>query len=481
MTLEDLLKSYKSYEANPDEELIRRAYGFAEAAHVGEKRLGGFEFIKHPLAVAILLADIRADKETLAAGLLHDVLEHTDLDKADLAAEFGEEIASLVDGVTVIQRVSQRVGEEKGTEENLQKLLLAIARDPRVLLIRMAEEVNNLKNLETFPEIEQKTTLEKAFEIYSPLANLLGVHIFKNRLEDLAFQQTNPKESAEISEKIDEITEKQGRLISDLGKKLKDELAKNGIAAEVSGRKKHVYGVYRKLPRYAEKGNGVWYDVLGLRVITDKTEQCYRALDIVHKMGKPESELFDDYIAHPKPNGYQSLHTIIWLDSAGGERSQVPDGTWRSRTIPVEIQIMTEEMHKVAEFGLAAHAYYKEKGKSLITPKEKIRLLRNLVSWEKEKKLNLFADKTFVFTPKADAIELPKGATPIDFAFAIHTDIGRSCSGAKVNGKMVSLDYQLQNGEVVEILTVRGKKPSVDWLKFVKTDLARSQIKKALR
>lgn len=465
MRVEDLLEKYRSYETNPDAELITRAYNFAEAAHVGEPRrhVEG-EFIKHPLAVAILLADIRADKETLAAGLLHDVLEHTDLDKADLAAEFGEEIASLVDGVTVIQRVSQKVGEKKRTEENLQKLLLATAKDPRVLLIRMAEEVDNLKNLETFPEIEQKTTLEKAFEIYSPLANLLGVHIFKNRLEDLAFQWTHPKEFAEISQKIDEIAEKQGTLISDLGKKLKDELAKNGIVAEVSGREKHAYGVYRKLPRYAERGKGVWDDVLGLRIITDKTEQCYQALDVVHKMGKPESELFDDYIAHPKPNGYQSLHTIIWVDS-----------------IPVEIQIRTKEMHKVAEFGLAAHAYYNEKRKSLITPKEKIRLLRNLVGWEKEKKLNLFADKTFVFTPKADAIELPKGATPIDFAFAIHTDIGRSCSGAKVNGKMVSLDYQLQNGEVVEIITARGKKPSADWLKFVKTDLARSQIKKALR
>lgn len=472
MSLEDLLKSYKSYEANPDVELITRAYEFAEAAHVGEKRRSGLEFIKHPLAVTLLLADIQAGGETLAAALLHDVLEHTNLTKEDLAEEFGEAIADLVDGVSVIQRVSQKVGEDpstplrtrKRTEENLQKLLLATARDPRVLLIRMAEEVDNLKNLDAFSEEEQKVTLEKAFEIYSPLAGLLGIHVFKHQLEDLAFKQTNPKEFTEINQKIDEITKKQRGLISDLGEKLKAELAKAGIKAEVVGRKKHVYGVYQKLPRYAKKGKGVWFDVLGLRVITDKTEQCYQVLDIVRRIGRADSDLFDDYIAKPKANGYQSLHAVIWLDS-----------------FPAEIQIRTKKMHEVAEFGLAAHVYYKEKGKPLITPEEKIKLLRNLIGWEEEKKLNLFADKVFVFTPKADVIDLPKEATPIDFAFAVHTDLGRSCTGAKVNGKMAALDSKLQNGEVVEVITARGRKPSADWLKFVKTDLARSQIKKSLK
>lgn len=464
MSLDNLLKSYKNYEANPDVELITRAYGFAEAAHVGEKRRGEVEFIKHPLAVTLLLADIQAGGETLAAALLHDVLEHTNLTKEDLAEEFGEAIANLVDGVSVIQQVSQKVGEEKRTEENLQKLLLATARDPRVLLIRMAEEVDNLKNLDAFSEEEQKVTLEKAFEIYSPLAGLLGIHVFKHQLEDLAFKQTNPKEFTEISQKIDEITKRQGGLISDLGEKLKAELAKAGIKAEVVGRKKHVYGVYQKLPRYAKKGKGVWFDVLGLRVITDKTEQCYQVLDIVRRIGRADSDLFDDYIAKPKANGYRSLHTVIWLDS-----------------VPVEVQIRTGEMHEVAEFGLAARAYYKEKGKSLSTPEEKIKLLRNLIGWEEEKNLNLFANKVFVFTPRADVIDLPKGATPIDFAFAVHTDLGRSCTGAKVNGKMSALDYKLQNGEVVEVITARGRKPSPDWLKFVKTDLARSQIKKSLK
>jgi len=464
MTLDDLLERYKSYEANPDVGLITRAYEFAEAAHVGEKRRSGLEFIKHPLAVTLLLADIQAGGETLAAALLHDVLEHTNLSKGDLAEEFGETIVDLVDGVSVIQRVSQKVGEEKRTEENLQKLLLATTRDPRVLLIRMAEEVDNLKNLDAFSEEEQKVTLEKAFEIYSPLAGLLGIHVFKHQLEDLAFKQTNPKEFTEIDQKIDEITKRQKGLISDLAEKLKAELAKAGIKAEVVGRKKHVYGVYQKLPRYAKKGKGVWFDVLGLRVITDKTEQCYQVLDIVRRIGRADSDLFDDYIAKPKANGYRSLHTVIWLDS-----------------VPVEVQIRTGEMHEVAEFGLAARAYYKEKGKSLSTPEGKIKLLRNLIGWEEEKKLNLFADKVFVFTPKADVIDLPKGATPIDFAFAVHTDLGRSCTGAKVDGKMAALDYKLQNGEVVEVITARGRKPSPDWLKFVKTDLARSQIKKSLK
>lgn len=464
MTLDDLLKNYKSYEENPDVELVTRAYEFADAAHIGEKRRSGLEFIKHPLAVALLLADIQAGGETLAAALLHDVLEHTNLSKEDLAGEFGEAIADLVDGVSVIQRVSQKVGNERGTEENLQKLLLATARDPRVLLIRMAEEVDNLRNLDAFSEEEQKVTLEKAFEIYSPLADLLGIHAFKHQLEDLAFKQTNPKEFTEIDQKIDEITKRQKGLISDLGEKLKAELAKTGIKAEVVGRKKHVYGVYQKLPRYAKKGKGVWFDVLGLRVITNETEQCYQVLDIVRQIGRTDSDLFDDYIAKPKANGYQSLHTVIWLNS-----------------VPVEIQIRTRRMHEVAEFGLATHAYYKEKGKSLVTPEEKIKLLRNLIGWEEEKKLNLFADKVFVFTPKADVIDLPKGATPVDFAFAVHTDLGRSCTGAKVDGKMAALDYKLQNGEVVEVITARGRKPSPDWLKFVKTDLARSQIKKSLK
>jgi guanosine-3',5'-bis(diphosphate) 3'-pyrophosphohydrolase len=472
MTLNNLLRQYKTYGVESGPDLITRACNFAEAAHVGEVgRFGKGAFIDHPLAVATLLVDIQSDAQTLSSALLHDVLEHTDIKKDDLASEFNEEIADLVDGVTVIQHVSKKVGDpstalrtRKRTEENLQKLLLASARDPRVLLIRMAEEVDNLRNLEHFSKEEQKDMLEKAFEIYSPLANFLGVRVFKNQLEDLAFKQVNPEEFARITRKVKALAKKQAGQINALQKRLVHELEESGICAEVDGRRKHIYGIYRKLPHYEKEGRGVWYDVLGLRVIVERTGDCYRVLDVVRSLGRPEHDLFDDYIAKPKINGYQSLHTMIWLDKS-----------------PVEVQIRTKEMHKIAEFGLAAHAHYKLKDRSLITPEDKIELLRQLIGWEKEKKLNLFADKVFVFTPKADVIDLPAGATPVDFAFAVHTDLGRTCNGAVVNGKMVSLDYNLRNGDAVEIKTARGRKPSVDWLKFVKTDLATREIKKALK
>jgi len=463
MDLKDLLRRYEGYEASPDVELVARAYAFAETAHLRERRFDRFPFIEHPLAVALLLAETRASGDLLAAALLHDVLEHTNLAEEDLEASFGEEIAGLVDGVSVVQRVSRGAGRG-AAEENFTKLLLAMVRDPRVLLIRMAEEVDNLRNLDAFPEKEREVTLEKAFEVYAPLARLLKVGAFGTKLEDLAFERRDPERFAEISQKIDEMVRSQRGTTSDLTKRLRARLAKEGISAEITMRTKHAYGVYRKLPRYAELGGDVWHDVLGLRVITDSQEHCYRVLGIVHELGKSDPRFYDDYIAHPKPNGYQSLHTVVWFGS-----------------VPMEIQIRTREMHARAEFGLAAHSFYKESGGSSLVPAEKVALLQNLIGWEKKRGLKLFADRVFVLTPKADVLDLPSGATPVDFAFAVHTDLGGSCAGAKVDGKMVPLDYRLKNGETVEIFTVRGKKPSVDWLRFVKTDLARSQIKKALR
>jgi len=463
MILDDLLGKYRSYEADSNAELVKRAYAFAETAHMGERRFGCFPFIEHPLAVAMLLVEIQAEGELLAAALLHDVLEHTNLAKEDLIADFGPEIADLVDGVSVVQRVSQKAGG-KGTGENLTKLLLAMVHDPRVLMVRMAEEVDNLRNLDAFPEKERETTLDKAFEVYAPLARLLRVGTFGTKLEDLAFEQRDPEKFSEISRKIAALTQGRQGEISNLIKRLEARLAREGIEAEITTRTKHAYGVYRKLPRYAELSGGVWHDVLGLRVIADDPERCYSALSIVHELGKPDPRFFDDYIAHPKPNGYQSLHTVIWFNS-----------------VPMEIQIRTREMHARAEFGLAAHAFYKEAGGPSVTSDEKVKLLQSLIGWEKERGLNLFADKVFVLTPKADVVDLPNGASPVDFAFAVHTGLGGSCAGAKVNGEMVPLNYRLQNGDRVEILTARGRKPSVDWLKFVKTGLARSQIKKALR
>jgi guanosine-3',5'-bis(diphosphate) 3'-pyrophosphohydrolase len=480
VTLDGLLEKYNAY-ASDGGELIKRAYSFAEAAHADEGYLSGVGFMEHLLAVATILVDIRVDKETLAAALLHDILECTDLDKDDLSADFGEEIAELVSGVTAVRRVSLRVGHRKqtssrvvgirGTEENITKLVLAIAKDARVLLIRMAEEADNLYHFDSFDEAEKEALLSRAFEVYSPIADILGVSVLKRRLDDLAFRRKNPKAFARVARKIKAIVEGQRELISDLKGELERVLAEGGVTAVVvEGREKSIYSAYQKAPKYEKKG--AWYDILGLRIITEETEACYQALDIVRKMGRPDSDLYDDYIANPKPNGYQSLHIVIWINSISSEGD---------RTIPVEIQIRTKDMHERAEFGLASHAYYKEKGESLITPKEKVRLLRNLVGWEKTKKLKLFANRVFVFTPKADVIDLPRGATPVDFAFAVHTDVGRNCAGAKVDGRMVSLDYQLKNGELVEITTVKGKKPTSDWLKFVKTDHARSQIRKVIK
>lgn len=462
MTLEELIEKLKVYEKSPDVELIRKAYNFAEVAHLGQKRLSGEDFLQHPVAVAGLLTEVRADSTTIAAALLHDVLEESNLPKDALKEEFGAEIASLVAGLTAVKAASDRSESGKDKDwENLRHLMLSTIHDPRVLAIRLAEKIHNLRTSSLLPKDKQEISAQKVFDIWAPLAALFGFYRFKAELEDRAFAILESEKYQEIEKLVKAESEKMEATIAEVREKLAAELAKEGIKTEISSRTKHLFGVYRKLSRYESAAGGKFFDILGLRVLVGTVEECYRVLDSVRHLWKEVPELFDDYIAHPKPNGYRSLHTVFVV----GEHL-------------VEIQIRTKEMNEVAEYGLAAHPLYKEgKGSS----EEKISLLRSLVIWEEGQELNLFPDKVFVFTPMGDVKVLPAGSTSVDFAYSVHTQVGNECSGAKVNGKIVSLNYQLKTGEVVEILTTKGKKPSSDWLEFVKTEHARSEIGKLVR
>ncbi len=462
MAIEDLIKKHASYESRPETKLIKKAYSFAEVAHMGQKRLSGEDLIDHVLAVADILTKVRADSVTIAASLLHDILEESNLGKEALAQEFGEEIASLVEGLTTIKKVSGKTvsGKEKDWE-NLRHLILATVHDPRVLAIRLAEKIHNLKTSSVLPKKEREEAVRKVFDIWAPLAAIVGFYRFRSELEDLAFSILEPEKFKELNRTVQKERQKMEVAIQEVRSKLVEELKERGIEATISARTKHLYGVYKKLSLYKEKAGGKLYDALGLRIVTQEVEDCYQILDITRGIWKEVPELFDDYIANPKPNGYQSIHTVFIVSDYF-----------------VELQIRTIKMHEAAEYGLAAHSSYKE-GK--VSSEEKISLLKNLVLWEKGEKLDLFPDKVFVFTPDGDVKVLIRGATPVDFAYTVHSRVGDECSGAKVDGKISALDYQLKTGEVVEILTKKGKKPSADWLKFVKTGHARDQIGKVLR
>src|SRR3989337_2341216 len=427
VTLDTLLKKHQEYDQGVDLDLVRHAYAFAEAAHLGQKRRNGEDEIAHLLKTADYLADYRVDSVTLAAALLHDGLEESDIDRQMLAKEFNEEIAALVDGLTVGREASGRVEIGKGKDwETLRHLILASIHDPRVMIIRLADKIHNLRTSSVLTEEERRISAQKVFDIWAPLAEILGLYRFKSEMEDQAFEILHPREFESI---------------------------KSAVRSESE-----------KMTRYKSHPGGRLFDVLGLRVVTDTVENCYRVLDIVRRLWKEVPELFDDYIANPKVNGYQSLHAAFEVNQH-----------------PVEIQIRTGPMHEVAEYGLATHSIYKEKGDRHVTAEERIRIIKSLLVWGKGRELDLFPDRVFVFTPKGDVKVLPKGATPVDFAFAVHTQIGRQCAGAKANGKVVSLDYPLKTGEMIEIITAKGRKPSPDWLRFVKTEQARSEIEKMVR
>lgn len=484
MAIDNLLQKVKAYNPNADVKLIQKAYEFADAAHINEQRLNGEPLIDHCLTVASLLADLKVDSATIATALLHDVIEHTNITKKDLEKEFGRTVADLVDGVTVIKKVKTKTGEYRQTD-NLRKLLLATAKDVRVVLIRLAEKLDSLKKIDGLPESLRKETAQKALDIYAPLAERLGVHHFKWQLEDWAFKYLDHNEHSRIQNFLAETREEREAYINRVKETLLAELKKEGIKAEIYGRPKHFYSIYKKSFSYREPGETMedylkrLHDIHALRVLVDTVDDCYKAGGALHQLWKPWGR-YQDYIAKPKPNGYRSIHTSVYC----------------LENKIAECQIRTYEMHEYNELGPASHIYYKEvgreKGSLRKAPVDRLVWLKNLVEWQEEVKgekefeqalrIDVFGERIFVLTPKGDVLDLPKGATPVDFACAVHSDLGNSCVGAKVNGKLVPLNCELRTNQVIEILTSKTrKKPSPDWLKFVKTQEAKSQIRKALR
>jgi GTP pyrophosphokinase len=454
----------------PDRDLVQKAYERALEAHAGQRRLSGEDYVEHPLQVASVLADLHLDAPTVAAALLHDTVEDTDLTLHQVSSEFGKDVAHLVEGVTKLSRISFRSDEARHAE-NIRKMLIAMADDVRVVLIKLADRLHNMRTLEALPEHKRKRIARETLEIYAPLAHRLGIGQIKWELEDLAFRTIEPDAYQDIAARVNRKRRDRERLVTDLSEILGRELEKIDIAAEISGRPKHIYSIWQKMTRDRKDFSQI-YDLLAMRVLVDSVKDCYGVLGVVHSLWKPLPGRFKDYIAMPKSNGYQSLHTTVI--SHNGE--------------PIEIQIRTHEMHEVADFGVAAHWAYKEEGTD---PRfdQKLGWLRLLMEWQKEVqdaesfvdvvRVDIFQDEVFVFTPKGDVVSLPAGSTPVDFAYRIHTEVGNGCVGAKIDGRMVPLDYELQNGEIVEILPAKGPHgPSRDWLTFVKSASARDRIRK---
>lgn len=467
--IEEIIKQVLSYSPDANLPLLRAAYEFATAAHKGQQRDSGEDYIAHPLGVAMILAQLQLDVQTVAAGILHDVLEDTAVQKEELVQTFGPEVARLVDGVTKLSRLPYQ-SKEQQQAENLRKMFLAMAEDLRVILIKLADRLHNMRTLRPLPPERQKKIARETLEIYTPLAHRLGMWLIKWELEDLAFRYLEPEEYYRLVQKVARKRKEREGYINQVVETIRQKLAEMGLQGEVTGRPKHLFSIYNKMREQGKEFDEI-YDLMGVRVIVDSVRDCYAVLGMVHALWKPIPGRFKDYIAMPKSNLYQSLHTTV----VG------PNGE------PLEIQIRTWEMHRTAEYGIAAHWRYKEGKPGDREFEEKISWLRQLLDWQREAKdpqdfledlkIDLFEDEVFVFTPKGDVKTLPAGSTPVDFAYSVHTDIGHRCVGAKVNGHLVPLNYQLKNGEFVEILTSKVGTPSLDWLNFVKTSRARSKIR----
>jgi GTP pyrophosphokinase len=453
---------------------LERAYDFADRAHRGQRRLSGEPYFSHCVAVATLLAELELDTTTIAAGLLHDVVEDTDCPISAVKEKFGDEIALLVEGVTKIGALSFKSTEEHQAE-NLRKMLLAMAQDVRVILIKLADRVHNMKTLDALPPEKTRRISRDTLDIYAPLAHRLGIARIKWVLEDEAFRYLEPEAYHELARKVASKRHEREQHISETARFLREKLSESVISAEVTGRPKHLYGVHKKMREQGTEFEQV-YDLLALRVLTKSVADCYGALGIIHNLWTPVPGRFKDFIAVPKSNMYQSLHTTVMREV--GE--------------PLEVQIRTREMHRTAEQGIAAHWKYKERvRKQDERLDQRLSWFRQMLEWLQDPedsrdfiesvKGDLFSNEVYVFTPKGEVKVLPRGATPIDFAYSIHTDVGSHCTGAKVNGKMVSLRYNLKQGDVVEIITSRGQRPHRDWLDAVKTSKARSKIRRALK
>lgn len=464
-----LISRIKEYNPQCNFEEIEKAYNFAKSKHAGQTRVSGEPYIVHPLEVANILANIELDSTSIIAGLLHDIIEDTDCTLEQIQNEFGSEIALIVDGVTKLEKIPYTTKEEQQVE-NLRKMFLSMAKDIRVILIKLVDRIHNMRTLKYKTPEKQLEKARETLEIYAPLAHRLGMYKIKWELEDLSLRYIDPKGYYELVEKISKKRKEREAFIDDIIKTLKEKLEELKIEAAIEGRPKHFYSIYRKMKEQNKTIDQI-YDLFAVRIIVNSIQDCYSALGLVHELYKPMPGRFKDYIGIPKPNMYQSLHTTL-LGQEG---------------IPFEIQIRTWEMHRTAEYGIAAHWKYKEGKGQKDDLDSKLVWLRQLLEWQKEMrdakefmetlKIDLFTDEVFIFTPKGDVISLPVKSTPIDFAYNIHSAIGNKMLGAKVNGKMVSLDYTLNNGDIVEILTssnVHG--PSLDWLKIVKSTQAKNKI-----
>ncbi|MGE5281609.1 MAG: RelA/SpoT family protein [Chloroflexota bacterium] len=454
--------------ATIDRDAVTRAFDFACDRHADQLRRSGDEFITHPVGVAQICAGMRLDTETLCAALLHDTVEDTSASLEEIRVEFGDQVAQLVDGVTKLTGITFESRDERQAE-NYRKMMVAMATDVRVILIKLADRLHNMRTLGALPKQKQLTKARETLEIYAPLAHRLGIHAIKWELEDLAFATLHPRKYAEIKQLVAQQRDEREAYVDEAGEFLAGELRKVGIEAEISGRAKHFYSIYTKMTKKGREFNEI-FDLTAMRVIVDSVKDCYGAIGVIHALWKPLPGRFKDWVAMPKANMYQALHTTV----IG------PEGK------PLEIQIRTEEMHKLAEYGIAAHVAYKE-GEVADPQKEKMTWLRQLVESEGDQdpaefleslKVDLFEEEVFVFTPKGEVKNLSAGSTPLDFAYAVHTDVGHACVGAKVNGSIVPLHYQLRSGDIVEVLTAKKKRgPSRDWLKLVRTSRARNKIR----
>ena len=510
--IDKIIETAKRYHADTDVELLRRAYCFATEKHAGQMRRSGEPYITHPVAVATILTELEMDDDTLAAGLLHDVIEDCAVTRDEIAGLFGDDVADLVDGVTKLKladfearnesepgaRVDSTVapetlsegdsadhaarkkrhGETNKSAANLRKILLAMAKDLRVMVIKLADRLHNMRTLASMPEARQKKVAQETLQIFAPLAHRLGIWQIKWQLEDLAFKYVEPIAYNDLKQKLDKTRAQREQDIEHATVTLHDRLLEANIKAEIQGRPKHLYSIHNKMRKQDLEINEI-YDLVALRVIVPSLAECYHALGIVHDLWMPVAGRFDDYIAKTKSNGYQSLHTKVV--GPGGE--------------PLEIQIRTVEMHRLADFGIAAHWQYKEGGAVRAGDKgfdKKMMYLRQqLFDWQSDSKdageflrsvvSDLFTDQVFVFTPKGDVLDFPQGATPVDAAYRIHSDLGQHCVGAKVNGKIVPLTYTFKNGDIIEILSRPAANPSLDWLATAKTSHAKTKIKAYFR
>jgi GTP diphosphokinase / guanosine-3',5'-bis(diphosphate) 3'-diphosphatase len=489
MDIEPLLDRIREYLPEDKLALVEKAYLFALKAHGNQLRQSGDPFITHPVETAIIVADLHLDETSLAAALLHDVPEDCGIPFSEIESKFGSEVSRLVEGVTRLDKISSQVqglglkniGESEAQVESLRRMFVAMAEDVRVVLIKLADRLHNMRTLKALSPEKQQKIAQETMDIYAPLAHRLGMWQLRWELEDWAFRYLDPKKYHEVARLVAARRATRERYIEKVSQILREELEKAGVKAEVTGRPKSLYSVYRKMQKYAAQGKEFSdiHDLLALRVLVENVQDCYSALGVVHSLWHPLPDQFDDFIANPKENMYQALHSAVMCLGAR----------------PLEVQIRTYRMHRLAEYGVAAHWKYKEGTKKDIAFEEKITWLRQLMEWQRELsgtafiesiKTDIFQDQVFVYTPKGDIKELPRGATPLDFAYRIHTDLGHRCIGAKVNGRLVSLDYHLRSGDTVEIMTTKADRgPSLDWLNtnlgYVNTHQARERIKQWFR